>query len=307
MEIAMNKTIKESFGFEYEIESPILSAGKEYVPEIDPNYCFNQEATLAILAGFKYNRRVLIHGYHGTGKSTHIEQVAARLNWPCIRINFDGHITRMDLVGRDVITIREGLQVTEFQEGILPWAMQRPMAIVFDEYDAARAEVMFVLQRLLETDGRLTLLEKNAIIKPHEHFRIFATANTIGLGDNASLYHGTQHINQGQIDRWNIFVKLDYLPPEQEEEMLLAKLSSYRDRPQLMKSMVQIANLTRAGFIAGDLSTIMSPRTVLNWGENNIIFNDLVLSFKFSFLNKCDEDEKPIVREYYQRVFGVDI
>jgi cobaltochelatase CobS len=279
------------------------------VPDIDENYHFDHDTTLAILAGFAFNRRVMVQGYHGTGKSTHIEQVAARLNWPCIRINLDSHVSRIDLIGRDAIVIKDGHQITEFREGILPWALQHPTALVFDEYDAGRPDVMFVIQRILEVDGRLTLLDQNKVMRPHPWFRLFSTTNTVGLGDTSGLYHGTQQINQGQMDRWNIVATLNYLEHDVETGIIIAKQSSYdsEEGRKTVSSMVRLADLTRAGFMNGDISTVMSPRTVLTWAENAIIFNDIAFSFRVTFLNKCDETERPIVAEYYQRCFGVEL
>jgi cobaltochelatase CobS len=289
---------------------PAFAQGDEHVPDIDPDYQFNRDTTLAILAGFAYNRRVMIQGYHGTGKSTHIEQVAARLNWPCVRINLDSHVSRIDLVGKDAIVIREGKQITEFREGILPWALQSNTALVFDEYDAGRADVMFVIQRVLEVSGRLTLLDQSRVIRPHPAFRLFATTNTIGLGDTSGLYHGTQQINQGQMDRWSIVTTLNYLPHEKETGIVLAKAKTYAKTEKGRKTvsnMVRLADLTRQAFINGDLSTVMSPRTVITWAENAEIFGDLGFAFRLTFLNKCDELERPVVAEFYQRVFGEDL
>lgn len=302
-------SVRQRFGLDCDLEVPAFSTADDHVPNVDENYRFDHDTTLAILAGFAFNRRVLIQGYHGTGKSTHVEQVAARLNWPCIRINLDSHISRIDLVGRDAIVLREGAQVTEFREGILPWALQRPTALVFDEYDAGRADVMFVIQRVLEVEGKLTLLDQNRVLKPHAWFRLFATTNTIGLGDTTGLYHGTQQINQGQMDRWNIVATLNYLPREAESEIVLAKVPEYdtREGREKVAAMVELATLTRAGFINGDISTVMSPRTVLTWAENAQIFGDLGVAFRLTFLNKCDETERPVVAEYYQRCFGVDL
>src|SRR5581483_10044776 len=281
----------------------------EHVPDIDEAYRFDKETTLAILAGFAYNRRVMIQGYHGTGKSTHIEQVAARLNWPCLRINLDSHISRIDLVGKDAIVLREGKQVTEFREGILPWALQRPCALVFDEYDAGRPDVMFVIQRVLERHGRLTLLDQSRVIRPHPAFRLFATSNTVGLGDTTGLYHGTQQINQGQMDRWNVVVTLNYLPHDTEVDIVLAKAPTFQtvEGRKTISSMVRVADMTRNAFIAGDLSTVMSPRTVITWAENAAIFNDIGFAFRVTFLNKCDELERPTVAEFYQRAFGEEL
>ena len=297
------------FGLDSDMQVPAFSESSDYVPVLDPDYQFDQDTTLAILAGFAHNRRVMIQGYHGTGKSTHIEQVAARLNWPCLRINLDSHVSRIDLIGRDAIVLRDGKQVTEFREGILPWALQNPVALVFDEYDAGRADVMFVIQRVLEVDGKLTLLDTNRVIHPNPSFRLFATANTVGLGDTTGLYHGTQQINQGQMDRWSVVATLNYLPHEDEVAIILAKQKDYDNKEgrQQIEQMVRMADLTRKGFMAGDLSTVMSPRTVLTWAENARIFNDITLGFRLSFLNKCDEVERPTLAEYYQRVFGIDL
>jgi cobaltochelatase CobS len=301
--------VKQVFGIDSELEINGFSEANEHVPEIDNNYIFDHDTTLAILAGFSHNRRVMVQGYHGTGKSTHIEQVAARLNWPCLRINLDSHISRIDLIGKDAITLKEGVQVTEFKEGILPWALQSPTALVFDEYDAGRPDVMFVIQRVLEVAGKLTLLDQNKVIHPHPSFRLFSTTNTIGLGDTTGLYHGTQQINQGQMDRWNIVTTLNYLTHEQEENIITAKmpLMQNEDDIKIIKQMVQVADLSRKGFINGDISTVMSPRTVLTWAENFEIFKDLAFSFRLSFLNKCDELERPIIAEYYQRSFGEEL
>jgi cobaltochelatase CobS len=301
---------REVFGIDSELDVPAFSVRTEHVPEVDPAYQFDKDTTLAILAGFAFNRRVMIQGYHGTGKSTHIEQVAARLNWPCIRVNLDSHISRIDLIGKDAIVLKDGKQVTEFREGILPWALQHPCALVFDEYDAGRPDVMFVIQRVLEVEGRLTLLDQNRVIKPHPAFRLFATANTVGLGDTTGLYHGTQQINQGQMDRWNIVATLNYLPHAQEVSIVMAKLGIPATDTALKKrteSMVALADLTRAGFIAGDISTVMSPRTVITWAENTRIFGDVGFAFRLTFLNKCDEAERNTVAEYYQRCFNEDI
>ncbi len=281
----------------------------EYVPDIDETYKFDPETTLSILAGFANNRRVLISGYHGTGKSTHIEQVASRLNWPCIRINLDSHISRIDLIGKDAIILKEGKQVTEFQDGILPWSYKNPVALVFDEYDAGRPDVMFVIQRILETDGKLTLLDQSRVIKPNKYFRLFATANTVGLGDTSGLYHGTQQINQGQMDRWNIVTNLNYLSNDQEVEIVCKKINDLnnKDGKEIIKNMVNTADLTRSGFMNGDISTVMSPRTVITWAQNYLLFKDLEYAFKLSFLNRCDELERQAIEEYYQRSFGIDI
>ena len=300
---------EKTFGFKTNMKIVGFNEKTRFVPEIDDSYLFDETTTKAILAGFCYNRRVMIQGYHGTGKSTHIEQVAARLNWPCVRVNLDSHISRLDLVGKDAIVLENGKQVTEFREGVLPWALQNPVAIVFDEYDAGRADVMFVIQRVLEVSGKLTLLDNNRVINPHENFRLFATANTVGLGDTTGLYHGTQQINQGQMDRWSIVSTLNYLPSEAEEEIVLSKVPNFKatDGKETIKSMVSIANLTRNGFISGDLSTVMSPRTVITWAENTNIIEDIDLAFKLTFFNKCDEMERPILSEYYQRCFGREL
>ncbi|SDL96129.1 cobaltochelatase CobS [Modicisalibacter muralis] len=302
-------SVRELFGIDSDLEVPAFSERDDYVPEVDPAYRFNPDVTLAILAGFTRNRRVMVQGLHGTGKSTHIEQVAARLNWPCLRVNLDGHISRLDLVGKDAIVIRDGMQVTEFQEGIVPWSLQRPVALIFDEYDAGRPDVMFVIQRILERDGNFTLLDQNRVIHPHPHFRLFATANTLGLGNLSGLYHGTQVLNHAQIDRWNIVAKLDYLPRQEEIEIVVARVpakASERGRA-LIDAMVAVADLTRKGFATGDLSTLMSPRTVITWAENCEIFRDPALAFRLSYLNKCDEAERPLVAEYYQRCFGEEL
>ena len=300
---------RDVFGIDVDMMIPAFSEASDYVPTPDPNYQFDHDTTIAILAGFAHNRRVMVQGYHGTGKSTHIEQVAARLNWPCIRVNLDSHISRIDLLGKDAIVLRDGKQVTEFREGILPWALQNPVALVFDEYDAGRADVMFVIQRVLEVDGKLTLLDSNKVIHPNPHFRLFATANTVGLGDTTGLYHGTQQINQGQMDRWSIVSTLNYLPHEDEVGIVTAKVPQYANKngTEQVASMVRMADLTRKGFMAGDLSTVMSPRTVITWAENAAIFGDMTLAFRLTFLNKCDEVERPTVAEYYQRCFGIDL
>jgi len=297
------------FGFKSNMKILGFKEKTKFVPEVDDAYLFDEITTKAILAGFCYNRRVMIQGYHGTGKSTHIEQVAARLNWPCVRVNLDSHISRLDLVGKDAIVLKDGKQVTEFREGVLPWALQNPVAIVFDEYDAGRADVMFVIQRVLEVSGKLTLLDNNRVINPHQNFRLFATANTVGLGDTTGLYHGTQQINQGQMDRWSIVSTLNYLSSDAEEEIIISKVPNFntKDKREIIKSMVSIAELTRNGFISGDLSTVMSPRTVITWAENTNIIEDIDLAFKLTFFNKCDEMERPIVSEYYQRCFGRDL
>lgn len=297
------------FGVKWPHSIPAFSQADEHVPAIDEGYYFEPDTTRAILAGFTHNRRVLVQGYHGTGKSTHIEQIAARLNWPCVRVNLDSHISRTDLVGRDVITLKDGKQITEFREGILPWSLTRPMALVFDEYDAGRPDVMFVIQRVLEADGKFTLLDQNRVISPHPYFRLFATSNTIGLGDSAGIYHGTQPINQGQMDRWNIVTTLNYLSVEEELQVITTKapeLAKSKNK-EIAKQMVELASLTRHGFMAGDITTVMSPRTVINWAENMAIFEDIHTAFILTFFNKCDDNEKPVIAEYYQRVFNHDL
>lgn len=302
--------VQELFGFNSNLKVPGFSEANSYVPELDEDYLFNKEVTLAILAGFKHNRRVMVQGYHGTGKSTHIEQVAARLNWPCVRVNLDSHVSRIDLVGKDAIVIKDGKQITEFKEGILPFALQSNTALVFDEYDAGRADVMFVIQRVLEVSGKLTLLDQSKVIHPHPAFRLFATTNTIGLGDTSGLYHGTQQINQGQMDRWSIVTTLNYLPHDDEVNIVKAKvkqLAAGDDGQTKISNMVRVADLTRSAFMNGDLSTVMSPRTVITWAENAEIFEDIGLAFQLSFLNKCDELEKGLVAEFYQRCFDEDL
>jgi cobaltochelatase CobS len=302
-------SVKQLFGFDSNLEVPAYSKASEHVPETDPDYLFNRETTLAILAGFAFNRRVMVTGYHGTGKSTHIEQVAARLNWPCIRVNLDSHISRIDLIGKDAIVLQEGKQVTEFREGILPWAYQHNVALVFDEYDAGRPDVMFVIQRILESSGKLTLLDQSKVIRPHPAFRLFATANTIGLGDTTGLYHGTQQINQAQMDRWSIVTALNYLPHAQEVGIVLAKSKHFDNEKgrKTISNMVRVADLTRNAFVQGDLSTVMSPRTVITWAQNAEIFGDVGFAFRVTFLNKCDELERAVVAEFYQRCFGEEL
>ncbi len=303
-------SVRQVFGIDTDLEVPAYSKADEHVPDVDPDYLFNREVTLAILAGFKHNRRVMIQGYHGTGKSTHIEQAAARLNWPCIRINLDSHVSRIDLVGKDAIVLKDGVQVTEFREGILPYALQTNTALVFDEYDAGRPDVMFVIQRVLEVSGKLTLLDQSKVIRPHPAFRLFATTNTIGLGDTSGLYHGTQQINQGQMDRWSIVATLNYLPHDDEAKIVLSKVKSFgksEAKRKAVSQMVRVADLTRNAFINGDLSTVMSPRTVMMWAENAEIFNDIGFAFRLTFLNKCDELERPMVAEFYQRCFGEEL
>ena len=301
--------VSDVFGIDSKISVKGFKIKSDWVPEIDKSYVFDKETTLSILAGFEHNRRVMIQGFHGTGKSTHIEQIAARLNWPCVRINLDSHISRIDLLGKDAIKLNDGKQVTEFQEGLLPWSIQNPVALVFDEYDAGRPDVMFVIQRILEVEGKLTLLDQNKIISPHSAFRLFATTNTVGLGDMTGLYHGTQQINQGQLDRWHILSTLNYLDPKQEYNVVSSKLSNFKGakNQEIIKNMIKLANLTRSGFANGDISTLMSPRTVISWCQNFKIFKDLSISFKLSFLNKCDDVEKSIIAEYFQRCFDLEI
>lgn len=300
---------RDVFGVDVDWQVPAFADTSEHVPTLDDAYVFDPDTTLAVLAGFMYNRRVMIQGYHGTGKSTHIEQVAARLNWPCLRINLDSHISRIDLVGKDAIVLRDGQQVTEFREGILPWSLQSPTALVFDEYDAGRPDVMFVIQRILEVEGRLTLLDQSRVIRPNPWFRLFATSNTVGLGDTTGLYHGTQQINQGQMDRWSLVVTLNYLPHETECGIVLAKCPTYNTDAgrKTVAAMVRVADLTRQGFKAGDISTVMSPRTVITWAQNADIFGSIGFAFRVSFLNKCDETERGLVAEYFQRCFGEDL
>jgi len=302
-------SVRELFNIDSDMQVPAFSGRVEHVPEIDSAYCFNPEVTLAILAGFVHDRRTMIQGMHGTGKSTHIEQIAARLNWPCVRINLDGHLSRLDLVGKDAIVLKDGKQITEFQEGILPWALQHPVALVFDEYDAGRPDVMFVIQRILERDGKFTLLDQNKVIDPHPYFRLFATTNTIGLGNLSGIYHGTQVLNHAQMDRWNIVATLNYLPAAEEAEIVLSRVpgKDTAQGRQLIQAMIAVADLTRKGFAVGDISTIMSPRTVITWAENCEIFHDIAIAFRMSFLNKCDENERPVIAEYYQRCFGEEL
>lgn len=302
-------SVRELFGIDSNLQVPAFRERDEHVPDIDTVYRFDPDVTLAILAGFIWNRRVLVQGLHGSGKSTHIEQVAARLNWPCVRVNLDGHISRMDLIGKDTIVLREGKQVTAFQEGIVPWALQRPMALVFDEYDAGRADLMFVIQRLLERDGKLTLLDQNRVLTPHPAFRLFATANTVGLGNLNGLYHGSQMLNHAQLDRWSVVATLDYLRHDDEVEIVLARVPALNTPAgrERVSSMVALAELTRNGFAAGDLSTLMSPRTVMMWAENCAIFANVEQAFRVTFLNRCDAAERPLVAEYYQRCLGVEL
>jgi cobaltochelatase CobS len=302
-------SVRQTFGLDADMTVPGFSERTEHVPDIDDTYVFDRETTMAILAGFSHNRRVMIQGYHGTGKSTHVEQVAARLNWPCVRVNLDSHISRIDLVGKDAIVLKDGMQVTEFREGILPWALQNPVALCFDEYDAGRPDVMFVIQRILEVEGKLTLLDQSKVIRPHPYFRLFSTANTVGLGDTSGLYHGTQQINQGQMDRWSIVTTLNYLPHDEETSIILAKSPEYDtdEKRDVISAMVHCADMTRTGFIAGDISTVMSPRTVITWAENAKIFGDVGFAFRVTFLNKCDETERATIAEYYQRCFGEEL
>ncbi|WP_019222948.1 cobaltochelatase subunit CobS [Bartonella rattaustraliani] len=299
----------DMFHIDTDIEVPAFSTTSPHVPAVDSDYLFDQQTTLAILAGFAFNRRVMVSGYHGTGKSTHIEQVAARLNWPCIRINLDSHVSRIDLVGKDAIVLKDGLQITEFKEGILPWAYQNNIALVFDEYDAGRPDVMFVIQRVLESSGQLSLLDQSRVISPHPAFRLFATANTIGLGDTTGLYHGTQQINQAQMDRWSLVTILNYLPHDKEVDIVCSKVKSFQttEGKQTISQMVHVADMVRKSFINGDLSTVMSPRTVITWAENTTIFQDVGFAFRLTFLNKCDELERATVAEFYQRAFGQEL
>ena len=316
----MKVSVRQLFGIDSDMEAPAYSVSEQHVPDLDPDYLFDKDTTLAILAGFARNRRVMVTGYHGTGKSTHIEQVAARLNWPCVRVNLDSHVSRVDLVGKDAIVLKDGKQVTEFKDGILPWALQNNVALCFDEYDAGRPDVMFVIQRVLEVAGRLTLLDQSRVIRPHPAFRLFATTNTIGLGDTSGLYHGTQQINQGQMDRWSIVATLNYLPHDREVDIVRAKVPKFvaahhqdgknkdgKGGRELISKMVRVADLTRNSFVAGDLSTVMSPRTVITWAENAEIFGDVGFAFRLTFLNKCDELERTLVAEFYQRCFGQEL
>lgn len=300
---------REVFGIDSDLIVPAFGERDEHVPEVDPAYRFNHDVTVALLAGFTRNRRVLVQGMHGTGKSTHVEQVAARLNWPCVRLNLDGHISRLDLLGRDAIVLEDGKQVTRFVEGILPWSLQRPVALVLDEYDAGRPDVMFVIQRVLEREGKLTLSDQNVVLTPHPCFRLFATANTVGLGDVNGLYYGAQRLNHAQLDRWDIVASLGYLPHDEEAAIVAARV------PQVVQShgvgvistMVEVAALTREAFRAGDLSTLMSPRTVISWAENVDVFGDVATAFRLSFVNRCDESERTLVAELFQRCFGHDL
>ena len=303
-------TVREAFGVDSDMKVPAFAARDEHVPDLDTAYRFDPQTTVAICAGFAYDRRVMVQGYHGTGKSTHIEQIAARLNWPLVRVNLDSHVSRIDLVGKDAIVLKDGKQVTEFREGMLPWALQRPIALVFDEYDAGRPDVMFVIQRVLEQSGKLTLLDQNRVIRPNPYFRLFSTTNTIGLGDTTGLYHGTQQINQGQMDRWSIVTTLNYLAHDVEAEIVLAKSPGYdtAEGKRTLSSMVRVADMTRNAFMNGDISTVMSPRTVMTWAQNAEIFGgDVAMAFRLTFLNKCDELERGTVAEFFQRAFGQDL
>ncbi|GGB30397.1 cobaltochelatase subunit CobS [Flexivirga endophytica] len=302
--------VRELFGIETTMRVPVGTPPDdlaEHVPTVDPAYVFDPDVTLAILSGFAHNRRVLLQGLHGTGKSTHVEQVAARLGWPCVRVNLDGHLSRLDFVGRDTVVVRDGVQVTEFAEGILPWALQRPVALLLDEYDAGRPDVMFVLQRVLEQEGSLTLLDQNRVLHPHDDFRLFGTANTVGLGNTSGLYHGVQRLNHAQLDRWSVVATLNYLPAQRESDIVLGRVADLRTRPELVAAMVEFAALTRRAFAAGDLSTLMSPRTVISWAENIAIFDDVARSLRLAFTNKCADDEKPLVAEFFQRCFDADL
>ena len=299
-------SVRDVFNIESNLRVPAFAEPCEFVPDVDPAYQFNKEVTLAILAGFGFNRRVMVQGLHGTGKSTHIEQIAAKLNWPCIRLNLDGQISRLDLVGKDTIVLRDNKQVTEFQEGIIPWSLQRPVALIFDEYDAGRPDIMFVIQRILERDGKFTMLDQNKVITPNKFFRMFATSNTIGQGNLNGLYQGAQLLNHAQLDRWDILTSLNYLPLDEEVKIISARVPDFESQ-EILKSMVTLAQLTRNGFAVGDLSTLMSPRTVISWAENYQIFNSVQTAFQYSFLNKCSDDEKPLVAEYYQRCFDDEL
>ncbi len=300
---------KKTFNINCPFEIKALATKSELIPTLDENYFFDEKTTLAILSGFIFNNRVLIQGMHGTGKSTHIEQVASRLNWPCMRINFDSQISRLDLVGKDVISIKDGKQITEFREGILPYAMRNGVALVLDEYDAIKSDVAFVIQRLLEEEGKFALLEENEIITPHPNFRLFATSNTLGAGDDLGIYHGTNLINQAQMDRWNVVANLNYLSKEEEVKILQAKLPFLKTKlhENTAPMMVQMANLTRQSFKNGDLSNLISLRTLISWGRNIEIFGDVKTAFILSFFGKVIDDEKLIIIEFYQRVFGCEI
>ena len=299
-------SVRDVFNIDSNLKVPAFKEPCEFVPEVDEAYQFNKEVTLAILAGFGFNRRVMVQGLHGTGKSTHIEQIAAKLNWPCMRLNLDGQISRLDLVGKDTIVLRDNKQVTEFQEGVIPWSLQRPIALIFDEYDAGRPDIMFVIQRILERDGKFTMLDQNKVITPNKYFRMFATSNTIGQGNLNGLYQGAQLLNHAQLDRWDILTSLNYLPLEEEVQIVASRVLTFESM-ETLKSMVTLAQLTRNGFAVGDLSTLMSPRTVISWAENYQIFNSVQTAFKYSFLNKCSDDEKPLVAEYYQRCFDDEL
>ena len=302
-------SVREVFGVDTDMIVKGFAERTDRVPDLDSTYKFDPDTTLAILAGFSHNRRVMVQGYHGTGKSTHIEQVAARLNWPTVRVNLDSHISRIDLIGKDAIKLKDGVQVTEFHEGILPWSLRNPTAIVFDEYDAGRADVMFVIQRVLEADGKLTLLDQNEVITPNPYFRIFATANTVGLGDTTGLYHGTQQINQGQMDRWSLVATLNYLSHDAETAIVIAKNPLYNtaEGRKTVSRMVTVADLSRTAFMNGELSTVMSPRTVIAWAQNATIFRNVGYAFRLTFLNKCDELERQTVAEFYQRCFDEEL
>ena len=302
-------SVKQTFGIESDMEVDAFSKKSEFVPEIDKDYIFDKDTTIAILSGFNFNKRVMVQGFHGTGKSTHITQIAARLNWPCVRVNLDSHISRIDLMGKDAIVMKDQKQITEFKEGILPWSIQNPVALIFDEYDAMRPDVAFLLTKVLEAEGGLTLLEKNKVIKPNNYFRLFATANTVGLGDTKGIYSGVNQINAAQMDRWNILTSLNYLSLEKEMEIVLAKNKEFNNTKgkEKVANMIKVASLTRKGFIAGDISTVMSPRTVIFWCQNTQIFKDIGYAFRVTFLNKCDDSEKNIIAEYYQRCFGEEL
>ena len=302
-------SVKQTFGIESDMEVDAFSKKSEFVPELDKDYIFDKDTTIAILSGFNFNKRVMVQGFHGTGKSTHITQIAARLNWPCVRVNLDSHISRIDLMGKDSIVVKDGKQITEFKEGILPWSIQNPVALIFDEYDAMRPDVAFLLTKVLEAEGGLTLLEKNKVIKPNNFFRLFATANTVGLGDTKGIYSGVNQINAAQMDRWNILTSLNYLSLEKEMEIVLAKNKDFNNTKgkEKVANMIKVASLTRKGFIAGDISTVMSPRTVIFWCQNTLIFKDISYAFRVTLLNKCDDSEKNIIEEYYQRCFGEEL
>ena len=299
---------KKVFNIACNFEISKLEGQSSFVPNLDNNYVFDQKTSQAILAGFAFNQRVLVQGMHGTGKSTHIEQIASRLNWPCIRVNFDSQITRLDLVGKDIIKLKDGKQITEFKEGIIPFALRNGIALVLDEYDAIKTDVSFVIQRLLEEEGKFALLEENEIIHPHPNFRLFATSNTLGAGDDLGIYHGTNLINQAQMDRWNIVASLNYLPEEQELAILLKKFPvSLNHDKQLAKMMITLANLSRDAFRNSDISNLISLRTLISWGKNIEIFQSVKDAFVLSFYNKIIDEEKPILNEFYQRVFGEEL